>query len=226
MIRQGERCYQGSKGSFQCNFTILGESLYPNDNALQLEATTQFCKLLSIERSPPIEEVIQSGFVPRIAEFLMREDFPHVQDRAERVRDMGQGIDLATTLEHIEKNFVIPDPRFPDNPIVGCPLLNLNQSILRNRLSETIEKQSAKLGHKEWFAEVQFLSIVEHPNLVKLLGYCSADGERGIQRLLGYEYMPNESLEDHLFSRALPPIPWIRRLKILLGAAEGLAYLH
>ncbi|PWA97513.1 Concanavalin A-like lectin/glucanase, subgroup [Artemisia annua] len=81
-------------------------------------------------------------------------------------------------------------------------------------------------GHKEWFAEVQFLAVVEHPNLVKLLGYCSADGERGIQRLLVYEYMPNKSLEDHLFSRALPPIPWIRRLKILLGAAEGLAYLH
>lgn len=81
-------------------------------------------------------------------------------------------------------------------------------------------------GHKEWFAEVQFLGVVEHPNLVKLLGYCSADGERGIQRLLVYEYMPNKSLEDHLFSRAMPPIPWIRRLKILLGAAEGLAYLH
>ena len=67
---------------------------------------------------------------------------------------------------------------------------------------------------------------MEHPNLVKLLGYCSADGERGMQRLLVYEYMPNKSLEDHLFSRAMPPLPWIRRLKILLGAAEGLAYLH
>lgn len=39
-------------------------------------------------------------------------------DRAERERDMRQGIDLATTLERIEKNFVITDPRLPDNPIV------------------------------------------------------------------------------------------------------------
>ena len=38
--------------------------------------------------------------------------------------------------------------------------------------------------------------------------------------------MPNKSLEDHLFSRALPPLPWIKRLQIILGAAEGLAYLH
>lgn len=58
------------------------------------------------------------------------------------------------------------------------------------------------------------------------MGYCSADGERGIQRLLVYEYMPNKSLEDHLFYRSMPSIPWITRLKILLSAAEGLAYLH
>ncbi|BBH09923.1 phototropin 2 [Prunus dulcis] len=38
-------------------------------------------------------------------------------DRTERERDMRQGIDLATTLERIEKNFVISDPRIPDNPI-------------------------------------------------------------------------------------------------------------
>lgn len=75
-------------------------------------------------------------------------------------------------------------------------------------------------------AEVQFLGVLEHPNLVKLLGYCAVDGERGAQRLLVYEYMPNKSLEDHLFSRINPPLSWNRRLQIILGAAEGLAYLH
>lgn len=39
-------------------------------------------------------------------------------DSTERERDIRQGIDLATTLERIEKNFVISDPRIPDNPIV------------------------------------------------------------------------------------------------------------
>ncbi|PRQ18587.1 putative protein kinase RLK-Pelle-RLCK-VIIa-2 family [Rosa chinensis] len=38
--------------------------------------------------------------------------------------------------------------------------------------------------------------------------------------------MPNRSLEDHLFNRALNPLPWITRLQIMLGAAQGLAYLH
>ncbi|KAK9052990.1 hypothetical protein SSX86_029620 [Deinandra increscens subsp. villosa] len=105
----------------------------------------------------------------------------------------------------------------------------------RIRLSETqtdplvvaikkLNRQSMQ-GHKEWQAELQFLGVVDHPNLVKLLGYCSVDGER-MQRLLVYEYMPNKSLEVHLFSTNLPPIPWKTRLQILLGAAEGLDYLH
>lgn len=56
--------------------------VYSDDNNLQLEATTQFRKLLSIERSPPIEEVIKSGVVPRFVQFLTREDFPQLQFEA------------------------------------------------------------------------------------------------------------------------------------------------
>ncbi|XP_024036257.1 importin subunit alpha-2-like [Citrus clementina] len=56
--------------------------VWSDDSSLQLEATTQFRKLLSIERSPPIEEVIQSGVVPRFVEFLMREDYPQLQFEA------------------------------------------------------------------------------------------------------------------------------------------------
>ncbi|KAB1225109.1 hypothetical protein CJ030_MR1G017986 [Morella rubra] len=81
-------------------------------------------------------------------------------------------------------------------------------------------------GHKQWVAEVQFLGVVEHPNLVKLVGYCAMDGERGIQRLLIYEYMENKSLDDHIFNKAYPALPWETRLQIVLGAAQGLAYLH
>lgn len=81
-------------------------------------------------------------------------------------------------------------------------------------------------GHKEWLAEVHFLGLVEHPNLVKLVGYCAEDDERGIQRLLVYEFMPNRSLEEHLFWKGLPVLPWNERMDIALGAACGLAYLH
>ncbi|URD85585.1 receptor-like protein kinase, partial [Musa troglodytarum] len=81
-------------------------------------------------------------------------------------------------------------------------------------------------GHKEWVTEVNFLGVVKHPNLVKLVGYCAEDDERGIQRLLVYELMRNKSLEDHLLSRVSSALSWSLRLKIALDAARGLAYLH
>ncbi|KAL3829118.1 hypothetical protein ACJIZ3_017920 [Penstemon smallii] len=81
-------------------------------------------------------------------------------------------------------------------------------------------------GHKEWINEVNCLGVVNHPNLVKLVGYCADDDERGIQRLLVYELMCNKSLEDHLLTRSASPLPWIVRLKIAQDAARGLAYLH
>ncbi|KAK1426795.1 hypothetical protein QVD17_15475 [Tagetes erecta] len=81
-------------------------------------------------------------------------------------------------------------------------------------------------GHKEWINEVNILGVVNHPNLVKLIGYCAEDDERGIQRLLVYELMRNKSLEDHLLGRVGFPLSWMTRLQIAQGAARGLAYLH
>ncbi|GAY68248.1 hypothetical protein CUMW_262640 [Citrus unshiu] len=56
--------------------------VWSDDNSLQLEATTEFLKLFSIERRMSIEEVIESGVVPRFVEFLMREDYPQLQFQA------------------------------------------------------------------------------------------------------------------------------------------------
>ncbi|XP_042468716.1 serine/threonine-protein kinase PCRK1-like [Zingiber officinale] len=81
-------------------------------------------------------------------------------------------------------------------------------------------------GHKEWLTEVNVLGVLEHPNLVKLVGYCAEDDERGIQRLLVYEYMPNRSVDDHLSNRSRTTLSWPMRLRVALDAARGLAYLH
>ncbi|CAN1295796.1 Serine/threonine-protein kinase PBS1 [Linum perenne] len=79
-------------------------------------------------------------------------------------------------------------------------------------------------GEKEFIVEVLMLSLLHHPNLVKLIGYCA----EGTQRLLVYEYMPLGSLEDRLFdlSNGIQPLNWKTRIKIAAGTAKGLECLH
>ncbi|XP_044465146.1 probable serine/threonine-protein kinase PIX13 isoform X2 [Mangifera indica] len=79
-------------------------------------------------------------------------------------------------------------------------------------------------GFQEWQSEVNFLGRISHPNLVKLLGYCWEDKEL----LLVYEFMQKGSLENHLFRRnpSIEPLSWDIRIKIAIGAARGLAFLH
>ncbi|KAK2395798.1 non-specific serine/threonine protein kinase [Trifolium repens] len=80
----------------------------------------------------------------------------------------------------------------------------------------------SKQGHKEWLTEVVVLGQLRHPHLVKLIGYCCEDEHR----LLVYEYLPRGSLENQLFRRFSASLPWSTRMKIAVGAAKGLAFLH
>jgi serine/threonine protein kinase len=79
-------------------------------------------------------------------------------------------------------------------------------------------------GDREFLAEMETIGKVNHPNLVPLLGYCVC----GEERFLIYEYMENGSLEMWLRNRAdaVEALGWPDRLKICLGSARGLAFLH
>lgn len=77
-------------------------------------------------------------------------------------------------------------------------------------------------GEREFRVEVDILSRLEHPNLVSLIGYC-ADGKH---RFLVYEFMHKGNLQDHLNGIAERKMDWPLRLKVAIGAARGLAYLH
>ncbi|PIA39150.1 hypothetical protein AQUCO_02700373v1 [Aquilegia coerulea] len=83
--------------------------------------------------------------------------------------------------------------------------------------------QGSLQGHEEWLAEINYLGKLYHLNLVKLLGYCLDNQER----LLVYEFMPEGSLDNHLFwSNSYCQLSWSIRMKIALGAAKALAFLH
>ncbi|XP_009617431.1 putative serine/threonine-protein kinase PBL28 [Nicotiana tabacum] len=77
-------------------------------------------------------------------------------------------------------------------------------------------------GEREFRVEVDILSRLDHPHLVQLIGYC-ADGKH---RFLVYEYMHKGNLQDHLNGIGEVKMDWPLRLKVAIGAARGLAYLH
>jgi hypothetical protein len=83
-----------------------------------------------------------------------------------------------------------------------------------------VSKQS-KQGIKEYASEVKIISRLRHRNLVQLIGWCHERGEL----LLIYEFMPNGSLDSHLFTEESLLI-WETRYKVAQGLALALLYLH
>ncbi|KAK9071220.1 hypothetical protein SSX86_009788 [Deinandra increscens subsp. villosa] len=85
-------------------------------------------------------------------------------------------------------------------------------------------KRDDQQGGREFLAEVEMLSRLHHRNLVRLIGICTEERNR----CLVYELIANGSVESHLhgIDKEIAPLDWGARLKIALGAARGLAYLH
>ncbi|XWS68556.1 hypothetical protein CRYUN_Cryun04dG0100100 [Craigia yunnanensis] len=83
--------------------------------------------------------------------------------------------------------------------------------------------ESISQGEKQFRTEVSTVGTIQHVNLVRLRGFCS----EGTRKLLVYDYMPNVSLDAHLFhEKNSKALDWKTRYKIALGTARGLAYLH
>ncbi|XP_076909841.1 leucine-rich repeat receptor protein kinase HPCA1-like [Bidens hawaiensis] len=83
-------------------------------------------------------------------------------------------------------------------------------------------KEGSSQGGLEFKTEIELLSRVHHKNVVGLIGFCFDQGER----MLVYEYIVNGTLKDSLSGRSGIRLDWTRRIKIALGAARGLQYLH
>ncbi|XP_059634821.1 receptor-like serine/threonine-protein kinase ALE2 [Cornus florida] len=92
------------------------------------------------------------------------------------------------------------------------------------KVAVKVLKRDDQQGGREFLAEVEMLSRLHHRNLVKLIGICTEERSRS----LVYELIPNGSVESHLHGvdKETAPLDWGSRMKIALGAARGLAYLH
>lgn len=100
------------------------------------------------------------------------------------------------------------------------------QGRLINGASVAVKRLLNNLGQaeKEFQVEVEAIGHVRHKNLVRLLGYCI----EGTHRLLVYEYVNNGNLEQWLHGamQQYGYLTWEARMKVLLGTAKALAYLH
>ncbi|KAK3419484.1 hypothetical protein EUGRSUZ_G00041 [Eucalyptus grandis] len=83
-------------------------------------------------------------------------------------------------------------------------------------------QQGSMQGGFEFKNEIELLSRVHHKNLVTLVGFCFEQSEQ----LLVYEFLPNGTLKESLSGKSGIRLDWARRLKVSIGAARGLAYLH
>ncbi|KAI5660736.1 hypothetical protein M9H77_20059 [Catharanthus roseus] len=101
-------------------------------------------------------------------------------------------------------------------------------SVFKGTLSDSsviaVKKlESISQGEKQFRTEVSTIGTIQHVNLVRLRGFCS----EGNKKLLVYDYMPNGSLDAHLFEKEdAQVLDWKTRYQIALGTARGLAYLH
>ncbi|KAK1387739.1 serine/threonine-protein kinase PCRK1 [Heracleum sosnowskyi] len=109
------------------------------------------------------------------------------------------------------KGWVHENTYAPSTPNIGLPIA------VKRFIPERTQ------GHAEWQMEIDLLRECNHPNLVKLLGYCS----EGREHFLVYEYMQNRDLDTHIFKWEIyQKLHWEVRLKILIGAARCLAFFH
>lgn len=107
---------------------------------------------------------------------------------------------------------------------------DLFRGVLENGIAVVIKRIDLRAVKKEtYLLELDFFSKPSHTRLVPFLGHCL---ENEHEKFLVYKFMPNGDLSNSLYRKnsseedGLQSLDWITRLKIAIGVAEGLCYLH
>ncbi|XP_038979810.1 L-type lectin-domain containing receptor kinase SIT2-like [Phoenix dactylifera] len=124
------------------------------------------------------------------------------------------------------KDLFLATKGFRDQHLLGAGGFGkVYSGVLPNTGIQVAVKQvshESRQGMREFIAEIVSIGRLRHRNLVQLLGYCRRKGEL----LLVYEFMPNGSLDQHLFNQPKLMLSWGQRFQIIKGVASALYYLH
>lgn len=157
---------------------------------------------------------------------------PENEDADTRGKNLEEISSLVILCQNKENNIFLDDllkatDGFDQSNIIGCGGFGLvYKAVLSDGRKVAIKRLSGEYFQveREFQAEIETLSRAQHPNLVRLQGYCKYKNDR----LLIYTYMENGSLDYWLHEKTDGPssLDWETRLQIARGSARGLAYLH
>ncbi|KAM3739120.1 hypothetical protein ACB098_08G001900 [Castanea mollissima] len=158
-----------------------------------------------------------------------KEDDPEGNEWAKNIKGT-KGIKVSMFEKSVSKmklsDLMKATDNFSKNNIIGTGRTGtLYKALLPDGCSLMVKRlQDSQRLEKEFVSEMNTLGNVKHGNLVPLMGFCMAKKER----LLVYKYMENGTLYDQLHDTEpeARSMDWPLRLKIAIGAAKGLAWLH
>ncbi|XP_076920682.1 putative serine/threonine-protein kinase PBL22 [Bidens hawaiensis] len=199
-----------------------------------------------------LEDVIDSGLRKQISPTCLKDLFD-IAERCtnERIRARPAIAEVVARLETVltlQERFSNPVPSAPSvkefvfNDLKKATqesLLLLDQAgswkVCQGWVEENTSDESAGIAvavvsittdqlHNDWLEEVKFLEQLAHPNTIRLLGHCIADGH-GHGHLLVYEHLEKSLSRFIRGGDHLEPLSWKTRLNILIGVARGLKHL-
>ncbi|KFK27437.1 hypothetical protein AALP_AA8G382200 [Arabis alpina] len=232
--------FSGSTGTVKSDQYILGWSFKKGGKAESLDIS----KILDPPNRPPPpssppppspptsgshsskSKLILVATIPSIAFLMMLGGILYLYKRKKYAEVLEQWEQEYIPHRYSFKNLYKATNGFKDNQVLGAGGFGkVYKGILPSGTEIAVKRvyHNAEQGMKQYVAEIASMGRLKHKNLVQLLGYCRRKGEL----LLVYDYMPNGSLDDYLFSKdKLKDLTWSQRLNIIKGVASSLLYLH
>ncbi|XP_059439326.1 cysteine-rich receptor-like protein kinase 44 isoform X2 [Corylus avellana] len=167
--------------------------------------------------------------VPTVASVLLISCIYIFYLRVSRQREKDETVDETSSTESLQFDFSTIKVATEDFSIANKLGEGGFGAVYKGRLPngqeiavKMLSRESGQ-GTQEFNNEVLLVAMLQHRNLVKLLGFCL----EGNEKLLVYEFVPNASLDRFIFDRIKRvQLNWDRRYKIIEGIARGLLYLH